>query len=355
MTITALWRAGAEIQHVNELDEFDPNLPSDNTTGSMTVSSVKFKTGAFSFAGSSAPKPRGKTITSTTQIRSGVYLNHPGITASGQAVLFYIGSTINIWVQWNQTTGNLELYVNTTLQASVAATTGGFSTTDTWRHLGIACKADAAAGFVSFYIDGVQRLTFSGNTGTAITSVAFGGNNNAIGNGFSSTAYWDDFYIDDTVGEADAAPTAILLPFLLPNGAGTTTGWGVYGVASNYLAVDETGAPNDLTDFVFGTSSGLNDKYAVTNTTAGVTVPSGQSIAAVILAAWAQRTDAAKASTLKLGSLLSGTTVLGSAQTLPVGSFGIIQERQATKPGGGTWSEANVDSMEYVQETAGTF
>jgi hypothetical protein len=334
------------------LEEITPNLPSDNYSGSAIVSSTKFKTGGWSFLASSGNKPRGKVFASTTQIRAGVFLNHGG-AVSGQAVLLNVGSSFDIWVQWNVTTGNLELYVNTTLQASVAPSAGGFSTSNTWFHLGIACKADAATGFVSFYIDGVLRLTFSGNTGTGITRVCFGGNNNAIGLGFSTAPYWDDFYVDDTVGEADAAPPSPRFPFLLPNGAGNYTNWSV-NTGTNSAAVDDTGAPDDDTTYVYATASGVKDSYALTNTTAGVTVPAGYSIEAVIPIAWARKTDAGTASTLKVGTRLSATDVVGSAQTLAT-SYGPVWERQTTKPGGGTWTESDIDSAEIYLESAGSY
>jgi hypothetical protein len=354
MAITPLWRAGAEMQHLGECTEYTVF----GNSGVNVISSTKAQSGTYSFR-TTTGYPVGKVITSTTQIRAGVFVNHAGNTntnsRSGILGVLTDMATPFCRCQWNGNTSNLELIVNNSSVATVNETTAGFATTNTWYHVGMTYKANATTGFFTIYIDGVQRLTWSGNTGTAITGVYFGGGLGSIGAGWASAAYFDDFYIDDTVGEADAAPPTIELPWLPISGAGSNTGWSVYGAGSNYQAVDDSGAPNDLSDFAFGTSSGLNDSYAVTNTTGGVTVPSGRSIAAVIPCAWAHRTDAASASTLKLGSLLSGTTVLGSAQTLPVGAFGMIQERQATKPGGGSWTTSDADSMEYVQETAGSF
>jgi hypothetical protein len=353
MAITPIWRAGAETQHIGELDA---HAAATYGSGNMTVSSTQARNGTYSFRNSGSSIPRGRYITSTTQVRSGMSIFHNGVSGAGatnNAIIFLTTGTYDIIVQWASDTNTIEIVVNGVVQASIAAASSGMTTTSTWYHCGLNVKANGTAGWVSFYVDGVQKTTWTGNTGTAINGVFFGGGNTAATwVGFN---YNDDFYVDDTVGETDAAPPAIELPYLPVSGAGSNTGWSVYGVGSNYQAVDDTGAPNDLTDFVFGTSSGLNDSYAVTNTTGGVTVPSGRSIAAVIPCAWAQRTDAATARTLKLGTLLSGTTVLGSAQALPVGSFGMIQERQATKPGGGSWSTSDVDSMEYVQETAGSF
>jgi hypothetical protein len=351
MAITPLWRTGGELQHINETNEYGAL----GSAGAFSVSSTKFKTGGFSFATGTTSRPIGRAFTSTTQIRAGVFLNHnsTGGASTNRPVLCMVDVGTASLIQWAGDTSLIEMIINGSTVASVSLATAGIATVNTWYHIGWTYKAHASTGFFSLYVDGVLKLTYSGNTGSGIVGTYFGGRNNT--SGWTGSAYFDDFYVDDTVGEADAAPPAIELPWLPISGAGSNTGWSVYGVGSNYQAVDDSGAPNDLTDFAFGTSSGLNDSYAVTNTTAGVTVPSGRSIAAVIPCAWAQRTDAASASTLKLGTLLSGTTVLGSAQTLPVGSFGMIQERQATKPGGGSWLTSDVDSMEYVQETAGSF
>lgn len=354
MTVTRLWQAGGELQHLNELEEFSYSLPSSNYSGSApAISSTKKKTGSYSFNMSGPAKPRGRAITSTTQIRAGAFLNHNGTALNiGTPVLLYVGSTVNIWVQWNDDGGLLELYVGTTLRASVSESTGGFSTTDTWRHIAITCKADASAGFVSFYLDGVQKLTWTGNTGTAIDKVAIGGNNNAFGRCFAD-GYFDDFYIDDTAGEADAAPPSPRFPFLPVNGSGNYTGWSV-NTGTNSAAVDDSGAPNDDTDYVYATAAGVKDSYALTNTTAGVTVPAGYSIEAVIPTAWARKTDAGTASTLKLGTRLSATDLVGSAQTLTT-AYGPVMERQTTKPGGGTWTESDIDSTEIYLESAGSF
>jgi pimeloyl-ACP methyl ester carboxylesterase len=130
----------------------------------------------------------------------------------------------------------------------------------------------------------------------------------------------------------------------------------VQGAANNQSALDDAAAPNDLTDYTFATASGQKDSLGIADTVAGTTVPAGYSIGAVIAAAWAARTNAGVASTLKLGTRASsgGTEAIGSAQALST-SFGPVMERQVLDPNGATWSEALVDSTQIVLESAGVY
>lgn len=353
MTVTRIFQAGAELQHINEIESHSLSTYG-SLAGTPAVSNTKAKTGAYSFAFSGTDRPIGKAFSSTTQVRANYYLNHAGVTgaaSSNNAVIFLITGTFDILIQWASDTATIELLVNGTIQASLAAASSAMTATNTWYALGINVKANASTGWVSFYVDGVQKLTWTGNTGSSITGVYGGGRNSS--STWNGTEYIDDLCIDDTVGEADAAPPSPRFSFLLPNGAGNYTNW-TANTGSNYAAVDDSGAPNDETDYVYATSSGLKDSYALTNTTAGVTVPSGYQIDAVIPIAWARKTDAGTASTLKVGTRLSSTDNIGSAQTLTT-SFGPVWERQTTDPSGGAWSEADIDSAEIVIESAGSY
>lgn len=351
MTITRLWLAGAELQHVNELTEYSGY---GSASVSVATSSTKAKTGTYSFRFDSNNLPRGKVV-STTQLRAGFFLNHAGLTgASGKGILGLINSTVgDIIIQWYGTGDVVELLVNGTIRDTDPVATVGIVTQNTWYHIGIAAKADATNGWVSVYVDGVLRLTWIGNTGTNFTGVFFAGRNSGTSSGWNTFAYVDDFYVDSTVGEADAAPPSPRFSFLPVNGAGNYTNW-TPNTGTNSGAVDDSGAPNDDTDYVYATAAAVKDSYALVNTTAGVTVPSGYSIEAVIPVAWARKTDAGTASTLKLGTRLSSTDLVGSAQTLAT-AYGPIMERQTAKPGGGAWSTSDVDSAEFYAESAGSY
>jgi hypothetical protein len=349
MTVTRIFQTGFELQHSSETDHYTIAYG----TSAYTINTIgsRVKTGAASAVVGTGAYPFGKLFSSTTQIRGGFFFRYAGsIGSSTYTFVAFVTGTYEIIIGKNLATNDFDLVVNGTVRDSVAFATA-FPLEDTFYHVGVAMKADSSTGFVSVYVDGVQQLTWTGNTGTSITGFyATGRTNGLVG---WSSVYVDDFYVDDTVGEADAAPPSPRFSFLLPNGAGNYTNW-TANTGSNYAAVDETGAPDDETTYVYATSSGVQDSYALTNTTAGVTVPAGYAIDAVIPIAWARKTDAGTASTLKLGTRLSGTNAIGSAQSLTT-SFGPVWERQTTDPGAGAWSEADIDSTEIVLESAGAF
>lgn len=351
MTIARLWQSGAEVPHVRELTEYTGGLGSTST---QAVSTTKFKTGAYSFRFGTNDFPLGHVL-SETQLRAGAFFNHLGLTGTNAiGVFWYIPSTVGvIAVEYHQISSDIVIKVTGSSNVSVSAVTATLNTTNVWRHIGINAYANATTGFISVYVDGVLRLQFTGNTGTAFSGCYVGGRDSLANNGWANYVYVDDFYVDSATGEADVPPPLTRFSFLRANGAGTHTDWSVSGAASNYLAVDDT-VPNDLTDYVYASAPAVVDSYALENTVGGVTVPAGYQIDAVILLDWAAKSDAGKATTVKLGSRLSATEVIGAAQALST-TFGPVMERQTTKPGGGAWTESDVDSMEFLHETAGTF
>lgn len=348
MAFTRIWQTGAEMQHVNELEE-------DLTygTANASISSTKAKTGTFSYLYAGTTRPRGKTFASVSQIRSGVFINHNGTTGTGGAtrwaIIHYIKSTVDILVAWNNSTSTLDIVVNGTAVDSVDVASVGFSTTNTWYHVGVTCKADATTGFVSAYLDGTQILTYSGDTGTGITAAYFGGRTSSSGGTWGSSAYFDDWYVDSASGEADAAPNSYRFLWSPVSSAGTSAAWTATGATPNYACVDDA-VPNDDTDYVSAASAGLIDYYNTTN----VTVPTGYVVNAVIPTAWAKKTDAGTASEIKVGTRLSATDSTNTSQSLPT-AYGPVMERFTTKPGGGSWSETDVNSAEMMIESSGAF
>lgn len=346
MTITRIWQSGAEMQHINECEEL-----SSLGASSCSISSTKAKTGSYSFRYTAAGYPRGKAFSSVNQARAGVFLNHAGLataTSASQAIIFRlaVSGATSITVQWKGDTANLELYVGASLVDSVSAASVGFSTTDTWFHVGIHAYSNAS-GQIAVYLDGVEILSYSGDTGTGITAVYFGGRNST--NGWGNYCYFDDFYVESTVGETIAPVTSYRFDWQAVNGAGTSVAWTPTGAASNYQCVDD-GTPDDDTTYVAAAASGLIDYYAMSN----FTLPSGYVVSAVIAAAWAKKSDAGTDSRLKLGTRLSGSDSTGTDQALTT-TYAPVFERQTTKPGGGSWSEANAQSAEVKIESAGTF
>lgn len=348
MTFTRIWQAGGELQHINECDE-------DVTYGasSSTISSTKAKTGAYSYTNAPNTRGRGKAFASVSQIRAGVFVNHNSTTGVGGAtrwaIIMCVKSSVDLFVGWNNSTNTLDLVSGTTVLDSIDVASAGFSTTNTWYHIGVTCFANSSTGWMSVYLDGAQILTYSGNTGTGITGCYFGGRTSSSGGQWATSAYFDDFYVDSASSETDAAPHSYRFLWSAVSGEGTSAAWTATGATPNYACVDD-GVPNDDTDYVSAASSGLIDYYA----TANVTVPSGYVVNAVIAAAWAKKTDAGTDSEIKLGARLSGSDTTNTAQDLPT-AYGPVFERHTTKPGGGSWTETDVNNAELMIESAGTF
>lgn len=352
MTVTRIFQSGFDLQHSSEVDHYTTAY--GNSLFAVSTSAGTMKTGAASAQITTGNYPFGKAFSSKTQIRSSFFFRHNGTigTANYTFVAFMTG-TYEIIIGKNLATGNLDLVVNGVIRASVSFSTA-LPLLNTFYAVGVAAKADASTGFLSVYVDGVQVLTWTGNTGSSITGFYVTGRTNGL-IAWSSGAYVDDLCIDDTTGEADAAPPSPRFPFLLVNGAGAHTNWSVQGAASNYQAIDDSGAPNDAADYIWTTVAATKDSEAIADTVPGTTVPAGYSIEAVIWSAWAAKTNAGVASTLKLGARDSGGTEnIGSAQSLAT-SFGPVFERQTTKPGGGAWAESDVDGAQIILESAGSF
>ena len=345
MSYTRFWQAGAELATGSEIDNAA-------TLGAAAVSAqtTKAKTGTYSFRFAGDTYASGKALSSAAAVRAGFYINHAGVsgTASREAILVYMPASSNIIIDWLTTDNTLRIKEASTVRASVAVGTAGISSTDVWYHIGVVYKG-GACGFITIYVDGVPVLTYSGSLPTTVSGFYVGGRGTAF-NAWNNFLYVDDLYIDVGDGsESDAPPSSLRFLWSQANAAGTSTNLSVSPSGSNYQAVDEA-PPNGDTDYVYASASGVKDSY----NTADITVPAGHVVNAVIPTSWARRTDAGTDSRWKLGTLLSGTTVLGSALALGTG-YGVIFERQTTKPGGGNWAESDVNSAEFVHESAGSF
>lgn len=221
----------------------------------------------------------------------------------------------------------------------------------TWVHIGIDIKIDGSSGWIKVYLDGTEILSYTGNTGTLqMESVTLG---DQSWSGYcTNETFFDDLYINDATGEGAATVVPDRrFPLISPDGNGNYSQMtGSDGdQTDNYLLVDEI-PPNGDTDFVRAGAPSLNDSYAM----ADYTKPANADIIAVIPIAVVQK-ESVDDIKLAVGTRLSATDLIGSAQELPT-SYGLAKwERQTTKPGGGAWTEADVDGAELVLESGGTY
>jgi hypothetical protein len=351
MTITRIGQLTAELQYTGAFQTDGTNAP--------TISSTKANTGTYSYRLDSSDDPSGLGFAERTYMRASGWFNHNGLfNSSSKGILFLLypsGASISgaHYLIWVQSTNTLELYIAGSLVASVSAATVGFGSTDTWYHLGLTFKAHASSGYISVYLNGTLILTYTGNTGTAgIVACYFGGRNSSIGgagSAWSNYLYVDDFYIDDTSGEADSAPSGRRFLYSAVNGAGQNAQFTPVGSGSNYQNVDDA-TPDGDTTYNRAQSSGLRDTF----TTANITLPANHVIRAAIPVAIVRKTDAGLASQLKLHSYDGSSYQHGSAQGVAT-TYGIVFERQSLKPNGAAWNETDFNAMQFGYESAGAF
>jgi len=343
MAITRRWQAGAEVDTTNS-----HNIEFDAVNSNWTTSNTYARSGTYSFQYVDGNDWASIGIAATRQVRVGFHW-YPDETADGINGQIFSITQASIVSQL----AILRVHLPTTLELWVAGSArdtevGAFSA-DRWHHIGMDAYIDNAAGWVKVYLDGTEILTFAGNTGNAnIENVLFGYNssNHPIDN-----MYYDDLYIDDTTGEAAAPVPDLRFEFISPNGVGNYSVWDPFpGTGeANWQDVDER--PNDGdTTYVEAQVLNERDSYAMTT----YTMPAGWAIEAVIPTAIAKKTDGGTDTELNLMTRQGGVDDDGADQDLPT-SYGLLWDRFTTDPGGGSWSQADLDSIECGVRGRGTF
>ena len=331
MARNRLWQAGAETGSVKEFTAIsqDPRVSTDQKN-----------TGAYSFRDGDQVRYYYQVIPGTRQISTGFFVYG---NTSVNTVRFAIRDVSNNLLVdlYFKTTGAIALRVNTSEEDVEAAINVA-----EWHHFGIDVKIDNASGWATVYRDGVEIMTFAGDTGNAnITNVLFGHFSGAGDN----PCYFDDLYIDDTTGEGAAAAPPILrfYPTTL-NADGNYSQWlGSDGNnVNNYQLVDEV-PPSDV-DYVTVTGSNKLDSYNMTT----FTLDDGATIEAIIPTVRSKRTSTTEQ--ILLGARLSATDLLGTVQN-PNTNFGYLFERLTDTPGGGDWQQSDLDNVELLVMSTGTY
>lgn len=339
MTITRLGQLSAETQ-------WDGAFITDGAIAAA-ISNTKAKTGAYSYQHEQSTNPMGLGFAECYGIRAGCWVNHIG-TSVFDASLFrwHHGSGDEAHFYWDNGTNNLIYLVEGVERASVGVGAANFNRNDEWIHIGVTIQG-GVGGYVSFYVDGIQVLTWSGTVETGIDAFYVGGK--AGLSGWNSSAYFDDIFVDLYEDELDAAVPSKRFLFALPDAAGANSAWTPVGDTPNFECVDET-PPDEDTTYVKALSATLKDTYNL----AAITVPTDHVIRAVIPLAIARKNDAGTPSTLKLHSYDGSTYQSSAAKTLPI-AYGLLWERQPLQPDGSVWNQTDMNSCQYGVESAGTF
>lgn len=348
MTVTRLGQLTADTQ-------FTGDFITDGAS-SPVISSTKFNTGGFSYRfGTSDPIGVGFTP-GVSKLRSGVWVNHNGVpnTSAGQVNLFRLmkisGDADPHCVRWDRFVDQIQMRIDDVNVATVAASSVLLPTVDTWMHLGITFYAHATEGFFSFYLNGAQLLTFSGDTnGDGIGAILFGGRF-ASADAWTNFAYFDDFYVDGLTDEQDQAPSSKRFLWAIVNAAGDDADFTPEGAATNYECVDDPGAPDEDTTYTKALTAGLVDSYEHS----GVTVPGEYKIRAVIPIAQAKKTDAGTPAQIRIGLFDGLNTEAGEDQFVPT-TYDSIWERYESQPDGSSWNQTDANAMQLRVQSSGTF
>ena len=340
MTITRVWQAGAETGSAAEFD---------SSSGAEVVT-TKY-TGDYGYRMHSDNWKWGRAvIPATRQVRVGCHFHGGGPHSVGN--IFYnivLKTSGGTRIAYTAVRSNMypAIYI---YNSSDAAVTGKFYKMSQWMHLGIDVKIDSSSGWFTLYINGIQELEWTGNTGNSdISWVEFGANGQHGGAGYYQ--HWDDLYIDDSTGESSASPLPInrFFPLTL-DGNGNYAQWlGSDGNSTdNYLLLDERGP--STSDYVVVSGANLNDSYTMSNYSY---FPSDVTYHALIPTIYGYRGESTEE--IAIGTRYSSTDVVGSGQAPPTASYNYLFERQTTKPGGGSWDETSVNGAELLIKSGGTY
>ena len=217
--------------------------------------------------------------------------------------------------------------------------------TNTWYYLEAKVTINNSGSF-EVRVNGQTDISGSTDTQTGSNAYAdrlyLGGTAGATQ---AATVDYDDVYVcDNSGGVNDDFRGDSKVETLFPNGNGNYSQFtGSDGNSTdNYLLVDEV-TPNDDTDYVEDATNGDFDTYALTNlaTTSGV-------VYGVQTNLLARKTDAGSRNLASVRRLSSTDDVSSDHSLLDTYSYWV--DIRDTKPGGGSWSISDVNSLEAGQK-----
>lgn len=316
-----------------------------DTPGSLSVSTAQARTGSYSLRVSAYSTPGSALLPgnpSEIYGRIGVYHESAG-TGTDQNLAFVqfrdSAGSQQISVCRHHVTGFMQIYRGNTLIATGTI----FCPLSTWHCFEIHLKIDNVSGEITTKIDGVEDITFSGDTqATANANVGqllFDGNYRQ-----SPTLYLDDIAINDTTGTVNNSWIGRGGIYgLVPSGAGTHTDF-TPSAGANYAAVDEV-PPDDDTTYVESDTVGHKDTYAL-----GDLVPVSGDIQAV---QWIARAKLAEAGEGNFQRLIRHDSVDYNGGDLAVDtSYAYFTEIIEKAPDDTDWTIAKVNALEAGMEVS---
>lgn len=247
--------------------------------------------------------------------------------------------TVNHVVLRHNVDGTMSILRGTTV-LDTSDLSESFGVGDGWHYVEIKATIDNAAGVIVLKVDGVEWLSFSGDTQNAasaqVNRVTFldGSNNGRL--------WFDDIYMFDSTGgiNNDFAGDCRVVG-AVPNGAGYYTDFTPL-TGANYENVDETGAHDGDSSYNYASVSGYIDSF-VKGSLGGTGV-----LKAVQLSCAADKDDAGSRQ-VALGVRISGVDYFGTGQALGDG-YSIFHHTLDQDPsaGPGAWTLANYNNTEIA-------
>lgn len=252
--------------------------------------------------------------------------------STSQMYIYIRTSDGNVSLRLDTSNGVWDAYVD-----GVKVDDGAYVITPTnWHHVQIHIDIANAGGTFETKIDGVDDISFTGDTqpGTSTAIVAV----RMSVSGTGQNSFYDDFCFG-----SGGWPGDIRFDPLFPDGDTATINWdGSDGdQVNNYALIDEV-PPSDA-DYVESQADGEQDKYDIEDWDDANKTP-----VAVILWARAKKDEAA-AHLLKL-ILDDGTEDVDAGHNLQT-SFDYVHRLDETKPSGGAWTDADIDGLEVGIES----
>lgn len=290
-----------------------------------------------------------------TDIRAGQAYSVPfhGLLADAATTghLYLVATTagaVQVWRGDPQVTTGHSGSLFTPNGTMIAASAAGIINA-TWHYVELGATIDASAGVAVVQVDGVQVISFTGNTkngGTSanIDAVCFSGF--SVYNGSSiiiGSPAIDDLYICNSSGSANNGFLGdIRVQTLLATGAGSSTQFTPTGSGSNYANVNDV--PNSPATFNADSVPGHRDTYAMADLLA-----STGTVFAIQQTMIASKSDAGAAS-LK-GAQKSGATVsYGATRTLGTSAVMYVDMFETNPATSAAWTAADVNGLEAGAE-----
>lgn len=244
-----------------------------------------------------------------------------------------VSSTGEVWVRRGGGTGT-----------ELARSSAGVITAATWHHWEVRATIADAGGRVEVWIDGTQRINFTGDTKNAGTKTVVDGirwGRTAAASGGSDGHLISDIVISN--GTTPIGPTTVWRH--LPNGNGNSSQLlGSDGNSTdNYLLVDEA-TPDGDTTYVSSATEGQLDLYALDD------LPSGAWDVLAVQTALNAKTDDGGSKFLRPVIRSGGSNAVGTSRSLPASYASHFQVFETNPVTTNPWTEAEVDALEVGPE-----